>query len=120
MQAATREVEKKYLKFDEPILNNVTELVGGKRNIKEEELKDLDKYLTEEEAKDAPLHLEARRIEGYWWRCLSNAPMIKEQMGKEDEPLLKCIEEVRVEDIEGSDDFTIVFQLSENEIVKNK
>ena len=57
MQAATREVEKKYLKFDEPILTNVTELVGGKRAIKEEELKDLDKYLNEDEIKEAPSHL---------------------------------------------------------------
>ena len=121
MNAATRLIEKEYLKFDEPILNNISELVGGKRNIKQEELKDLDKYLKEEEIKQAPDHLEARKIEGYWWKALSNAPMIKEQMGKDDDDLLKCIEEIKVEDaedVENSDDFTIVFKLKENEIIK--
>ena len=41
-------------------------------------------------------------------------------MGKEDESLLKCVEHVHVEDTPESDDFTIVFGLRENEIVKNK
>ena len=41
-------------------------------------------------------------------------------MGKEDEQLLKAIENIYVVDEEGTDNFTIVFTLGENNIVKNK
>jgi nucleosome assembly protein 1-like 1 len=120
MQAAIREVEKKYLKLDEPVLNNVSDIVSGKRSIKEEELKDLPKYLNEEEIKTANEHLEARRIDGYWSKCFSGSGMIKEQLGKDDESLLKCIDNIHVVDEEGTDNFTIIFSFKENEIIKNK
>lgn len=114
MQAAIREVEKKYLKFDQPVLNNVSEIVGGKRAITQEELKDLPKYLTEEEIKEVPQHLEPRKIEGYWRKSLSGSGLIKETMGKDDDALLNCVENINVVDEEGTDNFTIVFSFREN------
>jgi nucleosome assembly protein 1-like 1 len=41
-------------------------------------------------------------------------------MGKDDDLLLKHIENIHVVDEEGSDNFTIVFTLSENNFIKNK
>jgi len=41
-------------------------------------------------------------------------------MGKEDDQLLKSIENIHVVDEEGTDNFTIVFTIRENEIIKNK
>jgi nucleosome assembly protein 1-like 1 len=46
--------------------------------------------------------------------------MIKENLGKEDDQLLNCIENIHVVDEEGTDNFTIVFTFKENEIIKNK
>jgi hypothetical protein len=46
--------------------------------------------------------------------------MIKSTLGKEDNELLKAIENIHVLDEEGSDNFTIVFTLGENNIIKNK
>lgn len=43
-----------------------------------------------------------------------NAPMVKESMGKEDEQLLKHIDNIYVTDEEGSDNFTIHFIFSPN------
>jgi hypothetical protein len=94
--------------------------VAGKRDIKPEELKDLNKYLNEEETKEVNNHLEARKIEGYWAKAISGSSLIKEGMGKDDESLLNHIEDIRVVDVEGSDDFTIIFSFRENEIIKNK
>lgn len=58
MQKAIREVEKKYLKLDEPVLKNVnlpsikiSDLITGKKAIDQAELKDVEKYLTEQERK---------------------------------------------------------------------
>ena len=48
MNKEVKEKEKEYLKLDAPVLSNISDLVQGKRPIKEEELKDLGKYLTEE------------------------------------------------------------------------
>lgn len=45
--------------------------------------------------------------------------MIKEAMGKEDEQLLKHLENIHVTDEEGSDNFTIHFTFRENDIIKN-
>jgi len=41
-------------------------------------------------------------------------------MGKEDDQLLKCIENIHVVDEADTDNFTIVFTIRENEIIKNK
>lgn len=46
--------------------------------------------------------------------------MVKEILGKEDNELLRAIENIHVVDEEGSDNFTIVFTLTENTIIKNK
>lgn len=64
--------------------------------------------------------MKAKRIPDYWHKVLSNASLVKESIGTEDAPLLKCIEDIRVEDEEGTDNFTIVFEMSENEFIKNK
>ena len=87
----------------------VSELVGGKRNIKQEELKDVEKYLNEEEVKKIPENLTAHKIDGYWLKCMNNAPMIKENMGKDDEQLLKFLNKIHIDDEENSDNFTIIF-----------
>lgn len=87
----------------------VADIVSGKRNIQQEELKDLNKYLNEEEIKQVPEQLAAKKIEGYWWKCLNAAAMLKEHMGKDDEQLLKYLEKIHVVDEEGCDNFTIIF-----------
>ncbi len=46
--------------------------------------------------------------------------MVKENIGQDDEPLLKAIENITVVDEEGTDNFTIVFDFAENELITNK
>ena len=53
MRDAIKLVEKKYLKLDAPILDNISKLVSGTKAIEEKELLSLDKYLNEEEIKQA-------------------------------------------------------------------
>lgn len=120
MNKETKSKEKEYLKLDAPVLQNVSDLVQGKRDIKEEELKDLDKYLTEEEKAKVNENLGARKIPDYWFKVMSNASVIKESIGTEDAPLLKAIENIHVVDEEGTDNFTIVFEIGENDLITNK
>lgn len=79
----------------------------------------LDKYLTKEEQEKTNEHLKTKRIPDYWLKVLSNASIIKQKIGKDDDGLLKCLENIRVEDEEGTDNFTIVFEFSENEFITN-
>ena len=48
MKEAIRQVEKKYLKLDAPVLENISKLVSGTKAIEETELTNMDKYLNEE------------------------------------------------------------------------
>lgn len=120
MKESIKQLEKKYLKLDVPILDNISKLVSGAKAIEEAELTNLDKYLNEEEIKQAKEHLEPRKIPGYWQKVLSNAGLVKDHIGADDEPLLKAIENIGVVDEEGTDNFTIVFDFAENEIMSNK
>ena len=80
----------------------------------------MPKYLNEEEIKEAPQHLEARKIEGYWCKALKGSGLISENLGKDDDALLNCIENIHVVDEEGgTDNFTIIFTIKPNEIIKN-
>lgn len=45
---------------------------------------------------------------------LNGSGIIKETIGKDDEPLLKAIENIHVVDEEGTDNFTIIFGIREN------
>ena len=89
MREAIKQVEKQYLKLDTPILDNISKLVSGAKAIEESELQNLEKYLNEEEIKQAKEHLEPRKIQGYWHKVLTNAGLVKEHIGTNDEPLLK-------------------------------
>jgi nucleosome assembly protein 1-like 1 len=48
MREAIKQVEKKYLKLDAPVLENISKLVSGAKAIEEAELQNLEKYLNEE------------------------------------------------------------------------
>lgn len=71
-------------------------IVQGKKDIEEADLVDLDKYLTPEEKEKVKDHLKGRKLPNYWFKVLSNAEMIKQKLGKDDENLLKSLENIRV------------------------
>lgn len=64
--------------------------------------------------------MEPRKIPDYWFKVLSNSGMVKKEIGPDDEPLLRSIEDIHVVDEEGTDNFTIIFDMSENQFVTNK
>lgn len=62
----------------------------------------------------------ARKLPEYWLKVLTNSNLIKQQIGTDDEPLLKAIDNISVVDEEGTDNFTIVFDFADNDIITNK
>ena len=47
-------------------------------------------------------------------KVLKNSGVINKEIGNEDEALMKYIENIHVVDEEGTDNFTIVFEMSDN------
>ena len=58
----------------------------------------MNKYLNEEEIKEANNHLAPRKIENYWSKSLSGSGVIRESLGKDDEQLLNAIDNIHVVD----------------------
>ncbi len=54
--------------------------------------------MTEEEIGKVKENLGARKLPEYWYKVLSNSNLIKEQIGTDDEPLLKAIDNIHVVD----------------------
>lgn len=120
MSEETKALEKSYLKLDAPILENVSAIVQGKKAITQNELTNLDKYLTKEQIEKVGENLGARKLPDYWFKVLTNSNLIKQQIGQEDEPLLKAIQNIHVVDEEGNDNFTIIFDFADNDLIANK
>ena len=120
MSEETKALEKSYLKLDAPILENVSAIVQGKKAITQNELTNLDKYLTKEQIEKVGENLGARKLPDYWFKVLTNSNLIKQQIGQEDEPLLKAIQNIHVVDQEGNDNFTIIFDFADNDLIANK
>ena len=120
MSAETKALERSYLKLDAPLLENISSIVQGKKEVTEGELKELDKYLTPEETQKVKENLGARRFPDYWFKVLSNSQVVKQSIGADDESLLKAIENIYVVDEEGTDNFTIFFDFADNDIISNK
>ena len=89
MKDACRIVEKNFLKLDEPVLKATSEIINGKGNISKDEIKEAEKYLQPEEIQKIDENLGAKRIDGYWSKCLNQSKAIKETIGNDDEELLK-------------------------------
>lgn len=120
MSEETKALEKSYLKLDAPILENVSAIVQGKKAITQNELTNLDKFLTKEQIEKVGENLGARKLPDYWFKVLTNSNLIKQQIGQEDEPLLKAIQNIHVVDEEGNDNFTIIFDFADNDLIANK
>jgi len=113
-------VEKKYLKLEDPIIKAQNAIINGEKAITLEELKEKEKFLTEEEIKAVDTQLSARRIPDYWLRAMKNCDVLKEEISANDEEALKHLHNIHVVDEEGSDNFDIVFTFAENPFFKNK
>jgi len=119
MKQASKEIEKKFLKLDEPVIRKSADIANGKRDIEMEDIQEPEKYLTPEEIKKIPENLGARVIPKYWSKCLSESKVISEKFGKDDDQLLEYISDINVVDEEGTDNFTIIFEFKDNGLINN-
>ena len=112
--------EKKNLKEEEPIITNQNAIINGDRDIKLDEVKNAEKFLTEEEIAKIGDNLAAHRIPEYWLKAFKNTDVLKDEVRTTDEEALKYLRTIKVEDEEGNDNFEIIFNFSENPFFAEK
>ena len=115
-----KEVEKKYLKLEDPVISAQNSIINGERDIKIEEVVNAEKFLTEEERAKIKDNLAAKRIPEYWGKSLKNCDIVKEEIKTSDEEALKYLRDIKVVDEEGTDNFEIVFYFDENPYFADK
>jgi len=121
-QAEVRELEKKYNKQFEPILNKRAQVVSGAQEPTEEEAK-FERTL-EEGAKLREAKPEDASIKGipqFWLTVMQNNRMVSESIFENDEEALKALTDVRIIDLEGEkqNGFVVTFHFAENPYFTN-
>ena len=104
----TKAAEKKNLKEEEPIITAQNAIINGERAITLEEVKNPEKFLTEEERTKIGENLAAHRIPEYWLKAFKNTDVLKDEVKSQDEEALKYLRNIKVVDEEGNDNFEIV------------
>lgn len=73
-----KDLQKKYLKLEDPIIKAQNAIINGDKAISVEELKNKEKFLTEEEQKNIEGNLSAKKIPEYWLKAMRNCDVLKE------------------------------------------
>lgn len=115
-----KELQKKYLKLEDPIIKAQNAIINGEKALTLDELKNKEKYLSEEEQKSIETNLSAKKIPEYWLKAMKNCDVLKEEVTASDQEALKFLHNIHVIDEEGTDNFEIVFTFTENPFFKNK
>ena len=70
--------EKKNLKEEGPIISNQNAIINGERDIRLDEVKNAEKFLTEQEITKIGENLGAHRIPDYWLKAFKNTDVLKD------------------------------------------
>ena len=117
------ELEKKYQLLRRPLNIRRREIISGKKEPTDEELKSKDKF--NGTPKDQPKYgfkieeyTDQKGIPEFWYKILSNHPQVKDKIKPTDVPLLKHLIDISNEMLEERD-FKLTFVFSENEYFEN-
>jgi nucleosome assembly protein 1-like 1 len=120
LEKEIRALNQKYEKMALPLYEKSSEIVGG-RAPKEDELVDLDKYLTQEEiAKKGESLAENDPIKDYWQKVFKNNEILGEEMKEKDVDVIKHltkIEYIKIDESEYS--FELRFHFEANDYFTN-
>jgi len=121
-QAEVAELEKKYNKLYDPILDKRAQVVSGEHEPTEEEAKFEREH--EEGAKFREAKPEDANIKGipqFWLSAMQNNPMVGDAITENDEEALGYLRDVRFAELEGEGQhgFTLTFYFAENPYFSN-
>jgi nucleosome assembly protein 1-like 1 len=102
---------------------NINDIINALRSPTDEELKDLDQYLSDEEkSKKDELLANLKPIENYWLTVLKNDTVIKGHINENDEKALKHLTKIEYkfsEDAATPHNFTITMHFTPNDYFTN-
>jgi len=80
-----KELQKKYLKLEDPIIKAQNAIINGEKALTLDELKNKEKYLSEEEQKNLEANLAPKKIPEYWLKAMKNCDVLKEEITAADQ-----------------------------------
>jgi nucleosome assembly protein 1-like 1 len=115
MKAITIEYEHLF----KPIYQIIGELASGARPVAEEEIKEINEYLTEAERNEIETHKQPLAIKNYWRDALVNNNMIGSFVSEKDEEALVFLTSITYHEEEVNDDYEITLNFAPNEFFTN-
>ena len=120
LQLIVNEISEKYIKFTEPCLNNINQIIAGEKAPTLEEVNSFKEHLTAEELAQAPENLKAEAIPEYWYKVLTSCVRLERFIFEHDHPILKKITKIEQGFVEKNKlDFTITFHFAPNDYFEN-
>jgi len=121
-QAEVAELEKKYSKLYDPILDKRAQVVSGEYEPTDEEAKyerELEEGAKLREAK--PDDASIKGVPQFWLAAMQNYPMVADAITENDEEALGYLRDVRCVELdqEGQHGFTLTFHFAENPFFTN-
>ncbi|KRX10246.1 hypothetical protein PPERSA_00443 [Pseudocohnilembus persalinus] len=122
LEAEMKALTIKYEKLSEPIYEASQQIIKGERELKKEELSNMETILNDEEKAKLDEELANKSgIPGYWLTAFKNCEIILPEIKSKDEPLLEKI--TKIQYIPESDDglkFKIIFTFAPNDYFENE
>jgi nucleosome assembly protein 1-like 1 len=121
-QAEVAELEKKYAKLYDPILDKRAQVISGAHEPTDEESKYERKLEEGDKLREAkPEDAEIKGIPQFWLASMQNNPMVGDAITENDEEALSYLRDVRCTELdqEGQHGFTLTFHFAENPFFSN-
>ncbi|XP_050355641.1 nucleosome assembly protein 1-like 1-B isoform X2 [Nymphalis io] len=115
-------VNGSYEPTDEECLNpwrDETEEEELARSVQNAAIADSDEKKEENKLAEPPMDPNVKGIPDFWYNIFKNVSMLCEMMQDHDEPIIKCIQDIKVKMHEGPIGFTLEFHFAPNDYFTN-
>jgi len=120
VEGQIQEIVRKYNKVQAPLMQQLNEIISGKRAPTQEEVQEAKAQLSAEEVGQINDNLTAEPIADYWFKVLSSCVRLSEDIFEADHEILKKITSIEHLPDEEGDNFTIRFNFAPNEFFENE
>jgi len=120
VESQIQDIVRKFNKLQAPLMNQINEIVGGKRAPTDAEVGQAKEYLTAEEAGQVEANLNSEPISEYWFKVLTSCVKLSEDIFETDHALLKHVTQIETISEDEGEHFTIKFHFSPNEYIENE
>lgn len=119
LEVKMKELTLLYEQKSQPLLAEQSKIITGERLPEESEVQDLETHLKEEEKAQKETALKSTAaLPKYWFKCLMNCSMLKNEILEKDEEALEKVTKITYNPVK-TGTLEIIFEFSENDYFTN-